>query len=95
MTIISFLLSLSILVIIFIMRKEIVAIINTKFNLKIETEIIVYIISFLFIIIIGVAMLMDGTKDKYSHIGAGIENLGPKDDESSRPHPMFDINTYW
>ncbi|MEA3315886.1 MAG: hypothetical protein U9Q30_08535 [Campylobacterota bacterium] len=95
MTIISFLLSLAILVIVFIIRKEIVTILNKKFNLKIESEIIVYIISIFFIIIIGVGMLTDGTKEKYSDIGAGIENLGPKDDENSRPHPMFDIDTYW
>lgn len=95
MNITSFLLSLSILVIIFLMRKEIVSIINKKFNLQIGSEIIVYIISIFFIIIIGVGMLRDGTKEKYSDIGEGIKSLDPQNDEKARPNPLFDIDTYW
>ena len=94
MTVVSFLLSLTILLIIFIVRQEIVNIINMKFNTKLETQTIVYIISVVFIIIITLGMLMGGTEKKFGNIGSGIENLN-KQDENARPHPMFDINTYW
>jgi len=95
MTGISFVLSIIILTIIFLVRIKIVEMINNNFNLKtkVESEWVVYFIVFVFIIVIIAGMLLDGTKKKYGDVSAGFEKIQSRPND--RPNPMFDVNTYW
>lgn len=88
----SFVLSLSILLIIFLMRKRITLFLNDNFEFKykIQSEWIVYILTVLFIVVISMGMLLDDTKSKYSNISDGFENIRSKAEE--KPHRWFDIN---
>jgi len=82
----------TILVIIFLKRKNIVNYLDYNFNIRIESEIIVYILTFCFVVLIIAGMLLDNTKEKYSQISESYDNLKPKVDK--RPHRYFDVNTY-
>ena len=95
MTDMSFVLSIIILTLIFLVRMKIVEMINNNFNLKtkVESEWVVYFITFAFIIVIIAGMLLDGTKKKYSSVSDGFEKIQSRPND--RPNPMFDINTYW
>jgi cytochrome b subunit of formate dehydrogenase len=87
-----FAISFAILVTIFMKRHKIVDYLSYNFDIRIGSEIIVYILTFLFVALILSGMLLDNTKEKYSKISQGYQNLKPKED--SRPHKYFDVNTY-
>jgi len=82
-----------ILVVAFLKRESIVNYLNYNLNLTIQTEIVVYILTFFFIIMIIAGMLLDGTKEKYSNISDSYDKMRPKQDDK-RPHRYFDVNTY-
>jgi len=77
----------------FLKRHKIVNYLDYNFNIRIESEILVYILTFFFIVMIIAGMLLDNTKEKYSHISQNYDNMKPKKDDG-RPHRYFDVNTY-
>ena len=85
--------SFIILVTLFIKRHKIVNYLNYNFGTNIESEIIVYILTFFFVIMIILGMLLDDTKEKYSNISQSYDKLRPNQNDQ-RPHRYFDINTY-
>ena len=85
--------SFIILVVLFLRRHKIVNYLSYNFNIRIESEILVYILTFFFIVLIIAGMLLDNTKEKYSHISQNYDNMKPKQDDK-RPHRYFDVNTY-
>ncbi|MDC0933015.1 hypothetical protein OAR97_04135 [Arcobacteraceae bacterium] len=87
-----FAVSFIVLVVAFLQRRKIVNYLNYNFGLSIQSEIIVYILTFFFVILIIAGMLLDNTKEKYSKISESYDKLKPKPD--NRPHRYFDINTY-
>jgi len=87
-----FAVSFAILVFIFLKRQSFVNYLNYNFNIRIGSEIIVYILTFFFIVLVIAGMLLDNTKEKYSKISESYDNLKPKVDK--RPHRYFDVNTY-
>lgn len=88
-----FAISFAILVTAFIKRHKIVSYLDYNFNIRIESEILVYILSFFFLVMIIAGMLLDDTKSKYSHISESYDKMKPKQDDK-RPHRYFDVNTY-
>ena len=88
-----FAISFAILVTAFIKRRKIVYYIDYNFNIRIESEILMYILSFFFLVMIIAGMLLDDTKLKYNHISESYDKLKPKKDDK-RPHRYFDVNTY-
>ncbi len=87
-----FAISFSILLFVFLKRHSIVEYCNFNFATNLTSEIIVYILTVLFIALIMAGMLLDNTKQKFSDISQSYENFKPKDE--SRPHRYFDVNTY-
>jgi len=87
-----FAISFAFLVLVFFKRQKIVNYCSTNLDIRIGSEVIVYILTFLFIILILVGMLLDNTKEKYSEISENYHNLNPIDDK--KPHRYFDVNTY-
>jgi hypothetical protein len=83
----------AILIIVFVKRHKIVNYLDYNLNIRIGSEILVYILTFFFIILIMAGMLLDNTKEKYSKISQSYDNLKPKKD-NGRPHRYFDVNTY-
>ena len=92
MTLNSFILSLTVLLLIFFMRQKLTQFLNENFTFKnkIQSEWIVYILSILFIIVISMGMLLDNTKDKYADISDSFEKIRSQAD--TKPHRWFDIN---
>ena len=88
-----FAVSFAILVTLFLKRHKIVNYLDYNFNIRIESEILVYILTFFFIVMIIAGMLLDGTKEKYSQISQNYDKMKPKQDDG-RPHRYFDVNTY-
>jgi len=88
-----FMSSLLFLLTIFFSRKMITKYINSKYDLKhkIQSEWIVYTLSFLFIIIISLGMLLDPPKE--GALSKGFDKLEPS--ANKRPNPLFDVNTYF
>ena len=91
-----FIVSLVILTTILISRHKIVEYLDEQFYIQIQSEIIVYILTVLFIAVIAGGMLLDDTKAKYSKISENYDKMRPKGPSESdgRPHRYFDINTY-
>lgn len=87
-----FAVSFAILLLVFIKRHNIVEYCNFNFATNLTSEIIVYILTFLFIALIMAGMLLDNTKQKFSHISESYNNMKPQDEK--RPHRYFDVNTY-
>lgn len=87
-----FAISFAILVLVFIKRQKIVNYFSTNLDIRIGSEVIVYILTVFFIILILAGMLLDNTKEKYSEISDNYKNLNPVDDK--KPHRYFDVNTY-
>lgn len=85
-----FFLSLALVLIVFLMRKKIVEYLFEQYDIHIESEIIVYITSILFIALIIVGMLFDNTKAKYNNISKSYENMKPN--PQNKPHRYFDID---
>lgn len=88
-----FAISFAILLTIFLKRHSIVNYIDYNFNIRIPSEVLVYILTILFIALIMAGMLLDNTKEKFGHISQSYENLKPSKDDN-RPHRYFDVNTY-
>jgi len=88
-----FAISFAILVTAFLKRHKIVNYLDYNFSIRIESEILVYILTFFFIVMIIAGMLLDDTKAKYSHISESYDSFKPKKDDG-RPHRYFDVNTY-
>jgi len=80
------------LIIIYIQRNKIVNYISSNFNIRIKSEVLMYILTFFFIILMIGGVLLDNTKEKFSKISQDYDNL--KVSEDKRPHRYFDINTY-
>jgi len=87
-----FAISFIVIVFIFLKRHSIVEYLNYNIGTNLSSEIIVYILTVLFIILILAGMLLDNTKSKFNQISQDYENLKPQD--SKRPHRYFDVNTY-
>ncbi len=87
-----FAVSFVILVIAFLKRQKIVDYMNYNLGTSLSSEIIVYILTFFFVVLIMAGMLLDNTKEKYSQISENYDKLKPKAD--NRPHRYFDVNTY-
>jgi len=85
-----FFLSLTLVLIVFFMRKKIVEYLFEQFDIYIGSEIIVYITSVLFIALIVMGMLFDDTKTKYSNISNSYENMKPN--PQNKPHRYFNID---
>jgi len=88
-----FAISFIVLIIIFLKRHKIVNYLNYNFSIRMESETIVYILTFLFVVLIMAGMLLDNTKEKFSDISKDYENLNPNKSDK-RPHRYFDVNTY-
>lgn len=88
-----FAVSFAILVTVFIKRQKIVNYLDYNFSIRIQSEVLVYILAFFFIIMIMAGMLLDDTKAKYSHISESYDKFKPTKDDK-RPHRYFDVNTY-
>lgn len=82
--------ALIILTSLFLLRRKITNYLYRKFEINIESEIIVYIVSVLFIAVILMGMLMDDTKAKYSSISNSFNSIQTQ--SSDKPHRWFDIN---
>jgi len=80
------------LVVIYFKRNKIVNFISSNFNIRIKSEILMYILTFFLIILMIGGVLLDNTKEKFSKISQDYDNL--KANEDKRPHRYFDINTY-
>ncbi len=61
-------------------------------DFKIESKFISYLLfaAAIFALIFGM-LVGSTTKEKFGHVDTGIQHLNKKD----RPHPWFDIDTYW
>ena len=88
-----FAVSFAILVTLFLKRHKIVNYLDYNFNIRIESEILVYILTFFFIVMIIAGMLLDDTKEKYSNISQSYDKMKPQKNDN-RPHRYFDVNTY-
>ncbi len=88
----SFILSLTILLIVFLMRHRLTLFLNESFEFKskIQSEWIVYILTILFIAVISIGMLMDDTKNKYSDISDSFEEYRLK--VQNKSGGLFNIN---
>jgi len=62
-------------------------------GISVSNDIIIYFVSFMFVVVFVLGMLFDNTKEKFSNISENYDNMIPKEDK--RPHRYFDINTYW
>ena len=85
-----FMLSLTVLLTIFLIRKKIAIYVNDNFNLKfkIQSEWIVYILFIVFVFIMAFGMLLDqGNEGKVSK---GFSSMQPE--VQKKPNPLFDIN---
>jgi hypothetical protein len=93
---IIFIVSLVILTTLLLSRHKIVDYLDEHFYITIQSEIIVYILTVLFIGVIAAGMLLDNTKSKYSNISQNYDKLRPQfnNSKANRPHRYFDINTY-
>ena len=91
-----FIVSLAILTIILVSRHKIVEYLDEQFYIRVQSEVIVYILTIFFIAVIAAGMLLDDTKEKYSQISKNYDKMKPKGPSESdeRPHRYFDINTY-
>ena len=91
-----FVISLVVLTAILLSRHKFVAFLDEKFYIRLPSEIIVYILTFLFAVVIMAGMLLDDTKAKYSNISDNYDKMRPKAPSAAdkRPHRYFDINTY-
>jgi len=92
MTEILFFLSFAFIVIIFISRHKIVDYCSDSLNIRIESEVIVYILTVLLIILIFVGMFHEDPKEKYSKISENYDQMRTVPEK--KPHRYFDINTY-
>ena len=88
-----FVASLTILLVIFFLRKKMTNGINSYFDLsiKFQSEWIVYVVFVLLVVVISLGMLLD-TKTEGA-LSKGFSNMEPS--VNQRPNPLFDINTYW
>jgi len=88
-----FVISLTILLIILIIRKNIVNFLNESihFPYEVKTEYVVYVITAIFIVVMTFGMIM-GTTKNFSNVsvGGGIENLD--NSPNRKPNRLFDIN---
>ncbi|MEA2017207.1 MAG: hypothetical protein U9N59_02055 [Campylobacterota bacterium] len=91
-----FVVSLAVLITIFFSRHKIVEYLDEQFYIQLDSEIIVYILTVLFIAVIAAGMLLDDTKAKYSNISENYDKMRPKgpSEADKRPHRYFDVNTY-
>ena len=91
-----FVISLVVLTTILVSRHKIVEYLDEQFYIQLESEIIVYILTILFAVVIAAGMLLDDTKAKYSKISENYDKMRPKapSESDKRPHRYFDINTY-
>ncbi|MGB3750523.1 MAG: hypothetical protein WA945_03070 [Arcobacteraceae bacterium] len=87
-----FAISFAFLLLVFLKRQKIVNFLSSNFDIRIGSEVLVYVLTFFFIILIMAGMLLDNTKEKYSQISENYDNLKTK--EEKRPHRYFDVNTY-
>ena len=90
MSALEFILCLTILLLILLMRKKIAIYINDSLNLsfEIKSNWIAYSVTLVFVTIIIVAMIF-GPKQSYG-VSGGIENIGTS--SNNKPHRFFDIN---
>jgi len=88
-----FVISLTILTIILIIRKNIVNFLNESvhFPYEVKTEYLVYVVTAIFVVVVTLGMMM-GTTKNFSNmsVGGGIENLDSSPDR--KPHRLFDVN---
>ena len=70
-----FAISFAILVTLFIQRHKIVNYLDYNLNIRIQSEVLVYILTFFFLVMIIAGMLLDNTKEKYSHISQNYDNI--------------------
>jgi TRAP-type C4-dicarboxylate transport system permease large subunit len=65
---------------------------NYHFKIK---KIYISYFAFILLIIILIIGMASGTKTKktFKNVSSGFEKVRAKDD--GKPHPMFDIDTYW
>jgi len=90
MNTIIFFICLIVLITLFVARKKITEYLFEEHDIHIGSEIIVYIVSILFVTLILIGMLFDGTKERYSDISQNYDKLRPKVD--NKPHRYFDID---
>lgn len=87
-----FAIALALIILVFVTRHKIVDYFSYNLNIRVESEVIVYILSVLLILLVLAGMLLDNTKEKYSEISENYDKMKGKPDE--RPHRYFDVNTY-
>ncbi len=94
----QFLVILIILGIIYGFENKVTAFLNKKFfknsDFKLNSVYMSYILALILALTLVFGMLL-GTKTKktFKNVSQGFEKIRAKDD--GRPHPMFDIDTYW
>ena len=93
----QFLASLILLGITYVFRGKIIRYINihlamNHIKFKLNNKYLIYFLSFLFALVLILGMVT-GTKvhKTYGNVKDGFEKISPKD----KPHPWFDIDTYW
>jgi hypothetical protein len=74
-------------------NKQIIDLLNEKlsFDFKFKTTHLNYVLFVILTITIIIGM-KGGTKN-HINVSKGVKNLNPSG--NSRPHPLFDIDTYW
>ncbi|MBD3842070.1 MAG: hypothetical protein IE909_09340 [Campylobacterales bacterium] len=89
-----FFVSLTILLILFLLRKKIVGFLNNSLNFPIEIKVewFIYLLVIGLVVVLAAGVLMGVTDNSFGNVsvGGGIENLN--DAPSRKPHRMFDIN---
>jgi len=89
---ILFILAFAFIVVIFVSRHKIVDYLSDNLNIRVESEVIVYILTILIIILVFTGMLFDNTKEKYKDISENYDKM--KTIPEKKPHRYFDVNTY-
>ena len=87
-----FAIAFALIIFIFVTRHKIVDYFSYNLNIRIESEVIVYILTVFVIMLVLAGMLLDNTKEKYSGISENYDKM--KTPANERPHRYFDINTY-
>ena len=94
---IQFFLALATIATIYTFDKKIVLFINihlakNNFKVKFHKEYISYLLAILLIIVLILGVLTgSNNKKQFGNVEDGFERITPKD----KPHPLFDIDTYF
>jgi uncharacterized membrane protein len=87
-----FAIAFALIILVFVKRRKIADYFSYQLNIRIETEVIVYILTVFVLMLVFAGMLLDNTKEKYSDISENYDKMKGQPDK--KPHRYFDVNTY-